>query len=703
VPTRLKLFKRDLAASTAGGPARDVVATADRSSASPAILARSSAHARHAILDGDALYQRCEAALRSGQFARALSLIKDASARPGTTAAQYRGYARMLLKCGDFDTARNMVHQAIAKEPGSAEAWDILGSISVAGGALEEACACYAKAIDLDPKFFSAGNNMAVTLARMGRLREAEKHYRNLLADAPGHLHIRANFAALLGDLGEYQEAWTVVQDILRCEPAMVKAHTLASTLLVTLGRYTDALMFIERAISLAPQDFDLPVRRADILRQLGRGEEALAACDEVLEKLPCHPEMLHERAMVLRSLDRPEQALEMCREAQSASPKSARIAADRGWLLAELGRKEEAIQAFDEALAAKHDLGAAWYGRSLLVHAGQAGSDIQAMEKILGGGNLPYRERILFSFALGKSYLAIDDADKAFPHFAVGNRLKRATFNYDWRLDLAHLGKMSAVFSPGTLLEPMRPCEASEKPILVLGMPRSGTTLVEQMLASHSLVDTIGEAAIIGHLVEKSHCYSNLGFASRSETVAHGELRRSYLDRARRTACGKPYFVDKTPGNFLHLGLASLILPEARIIHCRRDPLDTCLSCYTTLFTDGHEYSYDLGELGRYYGFYRELMAYWHSILPPGNLLELDYELLVDDTEGQARRIFEFCGLTWEPGCLRFHETKRHVKTASFNQVRSPVYRTSIRRAEKFRPWLGTLEAALANTLTPL
>lgn len=644
--------------------------------------------------------QRRLTAFGQGRAEAVQKLINLASSDADTTPSLCRSHAEVLLQCGELDGALNFAKKAVEKDDSDAAAWDTLGSVLVGRSALDEACACYTKALQLEPNFLSAANNIAVALERLGRLREAEGYYRSLLPKAPNSVEIKLNFSALLGKLGQYREALEIAQEILERDPLMVKCWILTSSLLANVARYTESLLSIERAISLAPEQLKLVTRRADILRQLGRGKEALAACGDVLDKLPNDPDALHERALILRSLNKPQQALKGLHVAQSSSPTPAIVAADRGWLLAELGRKDDAVEAFDEALALQGDLGAAWYGRSLLISSKPKDRDIQLMEEILANKELMHRDRTHFSFALGKSYLDIGDGEKAFAHLRVGNQLKRSTFNYDWRLDAYHLKKMSAIFSTGSLSQSLRASlPSSRRPIFVFGMPRSGTTLVEQILCSHPLVSTIGESPIVGNLAKRAKIYMGAITNAESELVLQdlNILRRDYLEQTEADANGRLYFVDKMPSNFLHLGLISLMLPEARMIHCRRDPFDTCLSCYATLFTNGHEYSYDLSELGHYYSFYHDQMTCWEQVLPRGSVLDVNYELLVEDTESQIRRILEFCGLNWDASCLRFYETKRHVKTASFNQVRSPIYKTSVRRAEAFRLWLNDLERALS------
>jgi len=512
-----------------------------------------------------------------------------------------------------------------------------------------------------------------------------------------GDIETRTNFAALLGKLGKYDDALNILDSVLATDPASAKACAVASAILSSASRFPEGLIYIDRAIALEPQSPNLRIRRADILRQLGRGTEAICECDQILSLDPDDAEALHERALVLRSLDQPAQALKDLEELQLITKTPALVASDRGWLLAELGRGDEALKAFEEAVEIQPGLGAAWYGRSILRFQKEADQGIPRMEKAIATKQLAHRDRINLSFALGKSYLDIGNGDKAFEYLSIGNTLKRSTFRYDWQSDHVDLEKMSAAFRSGALSCLPHSTIYSEMPVFVFGMPRSGTTLVEQILAAHPLVGTLGESAMIGDLARSMMSAGTIiSQGLEMEAPILDKLGNLYLEHARAISPGKLHVVDKMPANFLHLGLISTVLPGARMIHCRRNALDTCLSCYSTLFTHGHEYSYDLEDLGRYYMFYANLMAHWRNVLPPERILEIDYEDLISDSEIKMRRILDFCGLPWDPACLRFYETKRHIKTASLNQVRSPIYKTSVGRAEQFRPWLGPLEAVL-------
>jgi hypothetical protein len=315
-------------------------------------------------------------------------------------------------------------------------------------------------------------------------------------------------------------------------------------------------------------------------------------------------------------------------------------------------------------------------------------------MERLLAYPGAGFEDRLNLSFALGLAYLADGNGERAFERLNEGNRLKRSTFTYDAVAEERRSADIQAIFSAKTLARYAGSVECSSSPIFIFGMPRSGTTLVEQILASHRSVFGGGEPVFLSNVVDELLLDPTLSLSAERLT----SLGRRYQQLVESKAAPHLRFVDKMPWNYLYAGLISLILPNARMIHCRRDPLDTCLSCYSTQFANGQLFTYSQPELGRYFRHYRELASHWRSVLSPEKYIEVEYETLIDSTESESRRMLEFCDLPWDDACLRFYESKRRVTSASLDQVRSPIYKSSVGRAQAFRPWLSPLEAALSG-----
>jgi hypothetical protein len=315
-------------------------------------------------------------------------------------------------------------------------------------------------------------------------------------------------------------------------------------------------------------------------------------------------------------------------------------------------------------------------------------------MQALLAREGISLADRATLHFGLGKAFLDIGDSERAFRHYNVGNRLKRSTFAYDPDANARWMTRIAEVFSSALLATKADMGAHSDLPVFVVGMPRSGTTLIEQILASHPMVHGAGELKRLQTLVDGIE-----GFPVSVTNLARTQfeaLGHAYLAFVKPTADGRRRVVDKMPSNFLHAGLIRFILPDARIIHCRRDPADTCLSCYTKLFAGEQAFAYDQTELGQFHRSYQALTTHWRETLPASHFLEVGYEAVVDDVEAQARRMLEFLGLPWNDSVLRFHETERPVRTASVNQVRQPIYRTSAGRWRKHAAHLQPLLAAL-------
>lgn len=646
-----------------------------------------------------ALHERGVAAFQAGDIEVALTLLPQACAQPGAPGIYHRSHCEVLRRCGRVDEAVAAARRAVRCDPDRAEAWQSLGTVLAEGGALEESRDCFAAAIAIAPGYVPAYGNLAVVLQQLGKLRAAEACYRDVLRLAPDNLDVWLNFAALLAERGRHREGLAIVARVLDRSPRMVRALLIASELERDLGRHAAALDFVERALAVTPDDLSSLVRRARILCRLGRAEEALEDCNRVLAVVENDAEARHAQALALQELDRPAAAIEAFRVAEAASAMPAPIITDQAWLLAELGHRDDALAALGRALALEPNLAAAWYYRASLSGYAPGDRDLAIMAELADDPDAPHRSRLCLSFALGRAYLDCGDGARAFARLDEGNRLQRAMIDYDPEADARRFAEIAAIFSADTLWRRAGEGNPSDRPIFVFGMPRSGTTLIEQILAAHPLVRGTGEPTALRDIAEAP------GFPARVPDLAPdqlGALGGRYLQRIGADGDGERT-IDKMPSNFMHAGLISLILPGARMIHCRRDALDTCLSCYSLLFANGQDYSYDLRELGLFYRLYTTLMVHWRRVLPPESFIEIDYETLVHDTEGEVRRMLDFCRLPWNASCLRFYEAQGRVTSASLMQVRSPVYTKSIGRARSFRRWLGTLEAALADTATDI
>jgi tetratricopeptide (TPR) repeat protein len=442
---------------------------------------------------------------------------------------------------------------------------------------------------------------------------------------------------------------------------------------------------------------------------QTGRLDEAEGACRQILARDPSGAEAVEAHinlARVLRERGKSDAAIAHYEKAIALKPDDADIHNNLGRLLGELGWIAQARAAYEKAIALLPRCGALYLN---LAHCDKVAPDdpyLAAMEELAEDQDaLGEQDRIDLDFALGKAYTDIGQHERSFRHLLRGNARKRKTVVYDEAAALGELERIRLVLDARLMRTGTRRGNPSHLPVFIVGMPRSGTSLIEQILASHPKVFGAGELTAFQDAVAglAQPGGASLPFPELLLSLPKQRLRElgsRYLAAVKAIAPA-PRVTDKMPGNFRFVGLIHLALPNARIIHAQRDPVDTCLSCFAIQFTaGGSEYSYELGELGRCYRAYQALMTHWRNVLPVGVMLDVQYEDVVDDLEGQARRIVAHCGLDWDERCLAFPSTQRAVRTASAAQVRRPIYRSSIGR---WRPDHALLQPLLEALHQPL
>jgi Flp pilus assembly protein TadD len=467
-------------------------------------------------------------------------------------------------------------------------------------------------------------------------------------------------------------------------------------------GQFAAAVSVCVRVLSLRPDLPEIYNNLGHALAALGKAEAALPAFQSAVELKPNNPEALCNWGLALVELGRLDEAEAKYRQAIGIAPGFAGAYNNLGLLLKEKGRLTEACRAFEQAI----DLAPArfaYYDNLAAVRQVVAGeryfTALQHMVK--DPAAVPIAERVHLHFALAKAYEGMAKPASAFHALVEGNKLKRQQINYDEAATLRLMERQRQLFGRDFVVARQGCGEPSALPVFIVGMTRSGTTLIEQILASHPQVFGAGElnlfdqaAGAIRQLLPGSPPFPDMITAMSADHFRN--LGRLYLDGIARRAPQARRITDKMTGNFLVCGLIHLALPNATIIHAVRDPVDTCMSSFAVNFTRGNEHAYDLAELGRYYRHYRALMAHWHAVLPPGRILDVHYEELVGDLEGVARRLLAHCGLTWDARCLEFHRTERPVRTASASQVRRPIYRDSVGRWRKYEAFIAPLLAEL-------
>jgi tetratricopeptide (TPR) repeat protein len=617
-----------------------------------------------------------------------------------------------------------------------AEAFNSRGMMLTDTNRHEEALANFDAALSLNPDFIEAHNNRAVVLAVMRRPHEALLSYGRALALSPGLTTVLNNRGNLLQELGRIDEALADYDKALALDSNFVAAINGRGSALQKLNHTSEAEQELRRAIALKPDYVEAYCNLGIVFTDYGRLQEAEAVIRHAIELKPDHVVSLCNLAKVLGDLGKYDEAEEVIRCAVALDPGHAEAHFNLGNILMLLGRHHEAEAATRRAITLKptlagahHNLGVALMDLGRLTEAREASEraatlaprepmhfrQLGEVMKYADGdpfltalevlskdeASLAVTKQIDLHFALAKAYADIGRPEDEFRRLLAGNRLKRARIEYDEAAVLGVIDRVRQVFTPEFIRASQGMGEPSAAPIFIVGMPRSGTTLIEQILASHPQVHGAGELKLFDRAVLDIHASID-GAPTYPEIAWHmsGEhfrkLGLTYLAGVRQLAPAASHIVDKMPANFVFAGLIHLALPNATIIHAVRDPVDTCISCFSKLFTEGNFQTYDLAELGRYYRHYQALMQHWHEVLPPQRILDVHYEDTVADVEGVARRIVAHCGLPWDQRCLEFYSTTRIVRTSSAAQVRKPIYTSSIGRRHSYGASLEPLLAEL-------
>ncbi len=616
------------------------------------------------------------------------------------------GTARAHLNAGRLDQAEAALRAVLAETPEEATALYLMGRIALLRGRPDAALEMIREALDLAPDHAEAHFHLGTVLGGLGRAEESLASLREAARLAPDNASVWRNLGICLAKLERYDAALDGLERASTLDPNNPDRWFDIALLDLERNHFEAAEKRLRRVLEAAPAHRQATIALGQLLVKQERYKEALPYILEALEREPDNLGLLVGAGRAHR---------EGGDRAASAKAYERALALDRGSVPALIGmaitrtaegRLDEARACYREALTRDPDNGAALGNSAQIRRFGPEDRPlIERMIRVAGRGEMLDSTRILLEFSIGKALDDLGDSDAAFAYFARANGLAKRSQPFDPEAFSAFIDDTIATFDRGYFLERSDWGAAVELPIFVVGMGRSGTSLVEQILASHGQVHGAGEVEYIEGL-----CLSLSNQAPPRPDGGRPSLPRlaptlgpadalgcgrAYLDKLRAHAPDAARIVDKLPLNFLYLGIIATILPGARIIHCRRDPLDTCLSLFFHYFSDSQPYAYSLEHLGFYYREYRRLMAHWRAVLPKA-MLELDYEALVDDLERESRRLIEFCGLPWDARCLAFHETERAVRTASLWQVQQPIYRRSVGRWHRYQAHLQPLKDAL-------
>jgi tetratricopeptide (TPR) repeat protein len=616
---------------------------------------------------------------------------------PKAAFAHYnRGIVLQTLR--RFAEALASYDAAIALEADYAEAFCNRGNTLAELERLEEALASFDRAIALKPRYAQALANRGITLQRLDRLEEARRDLESAIALEPYFVEAHYNLANVLRQRGEREQAVTHYERALAIMPDFAAAQNNLGVVLADAGKVEEAQARYERALTILPDFAEAHFNLANAFRVQGKLKDAVSHYERALVLMPEFAAAHCNLGVALKEQGEPAEAAARFERALLVKADYAEAHSNLAAVLLELGQLTEAKRAIERAITLEPKVPGHYYTLSQIERFVAADPWLTAMEDLAREApSLPKDARVKLHFALGKAYADTGRRQTSFAHYLAGNALKRQQIRYDEAATLAMFQEIRDLFTAERVNALQGFGQRSDVPIFVLGMPRSGTTLVEQILASHPQVFGAGELELLPRLVARRGERSGVEVDTGDLSLARvRRLGTEYLAGLASLAPRAKRITDKMPANFALVGFIHLALPDARIIHVRRNPIDTCLSCFSSLFTAGHPYTYDLAELGRYYHAYQEMMGHWQKSLPAGAILDVRYEDVVADLDAQARRMLEHCGLPWDDACLAFYETKRAVSTASAAQVRRPVYRTSVGRWRAYQSSLQPLLQAL-------
>jgi len=607
----------------------------------------------------------------AGNSAAALAVLEPLASTQSKWAAAHYELGLVLGDLGQPQTALAALRRAVALKPDLPDAWRAIGDHLIASGDLAGADAAYArhiKASTHDPKLLTAASALVD-----GRIAQAE--------------------ALLRPHLKQY--------------PTDVAAIRMLAEVAARLGRNSDAEVLLERCLELAPSFHPARHQYAIVLQRQNKAAAALRQLDQ-LEKIdPRNPSYRNLKAVVLVKIGEYRESIEIYAEVLASHPDQSKLWLMYGHALSTAGRERDGIAAYRKCIELAPRFGEAYWSLANLKTFRFSAAEKQAMLAHLAGEDLSTEDRLHFEFAMGKALEDEADYAASFNHYSSGNRLRRSQLAYVADEMSAFVRESMALFTAEFFASRAGYGAPDPDPIFIVGLPRAGSTLIEQILASHPSVEGTMELpdilAMAGALAGKRKPSEPSRYPGELATLSAAACRdlgeRYIRDTRIQRKTAKPLFIDKMPNNFLHIGLIRLVLPNAKIIDARRHPLACCFSTYKQHFAEGHRYSYSLEELGRYYREYVLLMDHFDRVTP-GAVYRVIHERLVDDTETEVIRLLAHCGLPFDAACLRFYENTRAVRTPSAQQVRRPITREGVEQWRNYAPWLGPLEDALGDVV---
>jgi len=602
-----------------------------------------------------------------------------------------------------YAQAQALLDRLIAIDPNNGRAHQEQGHLYLAEKNVEQALAAFGRACTINPALTASWRAQATILHSLGNQTAAAQATAQLdrLLSLPKHLLAATDLLSQ----GKLVKAESLCRQFLQKNPRHIEGMRLLADIGQQLGALEEAEFLLESAAAFEPDNQQVRIDYIAVLRKRQRFTQSLEEAKKLLAQAPQNPQFQSIVAIELMQTGNYEAALSYFDKVLARLPNDPVTLTSKGHALKTQGHYQLAVDAYKAALSARPQHGEAYYSLANLKTYHFSDTEIAQMQQQISRADHTLMERVYLYFALGKAYEDAEEFSQSFEYYQMGNDLKSRSNGYDAAKMTAELKAQSDICTKELFAAHQHHgCPAAD-PIFIVGLPRAGSTMLEQILASHSQVDGTLELPNILSMAQKlrrqgqsaGSDYPNiLAELKADELQKLGEqfIAETYIHRK-----GAPFFIDKMPNNFRHIGLIKLILPNAKIIDARRHPMACCFSAYKQLFAEGQEFSYSLNDVGQYYSDYVGLMKHWDNVLP-GHILRVHYEHVVGDLEGQVRRILDFCGLEFERACVSFHENKRSVRTASSEQVRQPIYQSGLEQWRHYSDNLDVLESQLADVI---
>jgi len=624
---------------------------------------------------------------RSGRLREAESVYRTILERNPRHADALHLLGIMAHQTGNNKVAVELIEQAIESNPRIPDFYVNCGEVYRSLNQPELAIARLKQALELNPGLAGAHNNLGNIYLESGRFRQALECYGEAVRIHPDYAEAHNNLGIAHKELGQWELSIRSFMQAVKLNPGYSEAYNNQGNALRDSGRPDQAIDYYRKALDLNPGYAEVHSNYGNALRILGRMDEAIREYQRAISDKPGFAMAHYNLGIARDEMGQPEQAIGHYREALAINPDYPEALNNMGNALLQVGRIPDAVDSFNRALELKPDYAEAYRHLSMVEPNFEHATRIN---ELLLQGDSSDEDAMHFHYALGNIYHDSGNYQEAFANFSTANRLKRRNITYDAGEHARHVDRLITAYSRACFDHPPVTGSDSDLPVFIVGMPRSGTTLVEQILSSHAAVHGAGELTpftlIENRIIPRTNVPEHDVYRYPDQATAD-EIIAGYLAELRRHSDTALRITDKVPDNFLALGLIRLLFPRARIIHCRRDPMDTCLSIFMNYFvnTTGNLYTYDLEEIGCYYRDYLRLMAHWRELFP-SSIIEIEYEELVGNQEEITRRLVACLGLEWDDHCLQFQDNRRVVKTASSAQVRKPMYTGSVNRWRRYQ-----------------